>query len=205
MKAALLIPALALLAPASLLAEAPRFGVEVFGSAPAAGLKNNYTSNSLGFGAGFFAEWELSRGNSIRLLFDQATVYGKKSTYWAGTGNLGGMGAFQTDMRTTRWAFGPEFHLSLSGTQQGPYLLAGLGRGQVESMSGALPGIYFNNNDDSMSKSLRIYANSGTRLQWALGAGYRLNSDWDLKVRYSSVASHGRQLASVDFGVDYRF
>lgn len=206
MKVALLIPALALLAPMSLQADAARFGVEVFGSAPAAGLKDNYTSNAIGFGAGLFAEWELSRGNTIRLLFDQGTVYGSKNVPASLGLTNGPASTFRTDMKTTRYFFGPEFHLSLSGSQQGAYLLAGLGLGRVESMSGAIPGVSFNRNgDNGLSNSLRFYADSGTRLQWALGAGYRLNSDWDVKVRYSSVASHGRQLGSVDFGVDYRF
>lgn len=167
----------ALAATGFLSAEAPRLGLTAGAAWPTGRTRDAFT-DSAGWTAGAFADWEQRPGHVLRLALD-GTFH--PSTRWgdapAGTEST----RAQSTSLTLNYVFNPRTEL------QGLYFILGAGAMNLERRTG------------------NALVETGVKLTWNAGLGVDLNDRWGLLARYHSVTDQGRYLGLVTAGLTYRF
>jgi opacity protein-like surface antigen len=181
-------------------ASAPKLGISLNGSAPTGVLKNTW-NDSVGYGLGFFAEWELDSGHAFRAAYDgtyfpkkddKAPVAGFNQTNVLGTETSS---RFCQHAVTLNYVFFP-----IKAWGEGFHVLVGAGAMKFDRASDHT--VKYANASPLTFTTLH---ETGTKLVTQAGIGYNFQTNWGVSAKYSMIRANDHTLATVQAGINLKF
>jgi hypothetical protein len=157
-------------------------------------------TDDTGYGFGFFADWEVDAGRTVRLAYDGLFYPSRKdSSPIAGMASPSVRSTIsdrkpRTDSLTLQYLFFPSRDI------EGFYLMAGLGAMKYQQKIDASVQLA-----DASILTPTFLQTSGTRLACVAGAGYEFGKQWGVSGKYSFITVNNHTLGGVQAGLSYRF